>query len=73
MDGPVFDIFRGPSDQNAVWVEAVVGLSQARKRMEEIAAAKPGEYFIFGSSSHSILARIDTRRVWPLEQGAKSA
>jgi hypothetical protein len=61
MDEPTFDIFRGVTHKDAVWVEAVAGLSKARERMEEIAAGSPGKYFVFGPSSHPILARIDTR------------
>ena len=60
MDEPTFGIFRGATDRDAVWIEAVAGLSSARQRMEEIAAASPGQYFVFGQQSHSILARIDT-------------
>jgi hypothetical protein len=33
-------------------VEAVPGLSNARKRMEELAAAVPGRYFVFDTHSH---------------------
>lgn len=61
MKDPVFDIFSGTTDNDAVWLEAVAGLSSARDRMEEIAAQSPGQYFVFGQQDHSILARIDTR------------
>ncbi len=57
---PNFDIFSGAPDKNAVWVECVRGLSNARERMEQIAAKKPGRYFLFSLLSHSILARIET-------------
>jgi hypothetical protein len=57
---PTFDIFSGASDKDALWVEAVEGWSQAGERMEEIAAEKPGKYFLFSAASHSILARIET-------------
>jgi hypothetical protein len=73
MDEPTFDIFSGANDKDAVWIESVAGLTQARERMQKIALDKPGQYFVFGPSSHSILARIDTRRVWPLQRKAKSA
>lgn len=52
---PNFDIFRGLPDKNAVWVEAVEGLSAARDRMEQIARDKPGNYFVFSRMDHSIL------------------
>lgn len=60
MKEPTFDIFRGASEKDAVWVGAVEGLSNARGRMEQIAGEKPGIYFLFSSSSRSILDRIET-------------
>ena len=57
---PTFDIFSGASDKDALWVEAVQGLARARERMEEIAAEKPGQYFLFSTASHAILGRIET-------------
>jgi hypothetical protein len=57
---PKFDIFSGAPDKDAVWVECVRGLSNARERMEQIAAKKPGRYFLFSNLSHSILAKIET-------------
>jgi hypothetical protein len=57
---PNFDIFSGVPDKNAVWVECVRGLSNARERMGQIAAEKPGRYFLFSLQSHSVLARIET-------------
>ena len=62
MKEPTFDIFYGTSDKNAVWIEAVEGLSNARARMEEIAATHPGQYFVFSATSHSILVRTETFR-----------
>jgi len=63
----IFDIFEGTDDSDAVWIQVVEGLSDARQRMEEIAAAKPGQYFVFDPESHSVVARIDTGKVlsWP--------
>ena len=60
MGEPVFDIFAGASDEEAIWIEAVEGLSNARERMGQIAAEKPGRYFVFSCADHSILARIET-------------
>jgi len=56
---PTFDIFSGASGKDALWVEAAQGLARARERMEEIAAGKPGQYFLFSTASHSILGRIE--------------
>ena len=55
---PRFDIFSGTPDKDAVWVECVCGLSNARERMERIAAQKPGRYFLFSVLSHSVLVKI---------------
>jgi hypothetical protein len=57
---PRFDIFSGQIDKNALWIETVEGLSNARERMEQIAAEKPGQYFIFSSLSHAVLAQVET-------------
>ena len=60
MKEATFDIFSGESDKDAVWIDSVDGLSKAREHLEEIAAKKPGKYFLFSSSSSSILLRIET-------------
>jgi len=60
MENRIFDIFAGSSDADALWVEAVEGLSNARERMEQIAAEKPGRYFVFCSRDHTILAQVET-------------
>ncbi|HWF38236.1 MAG TPA: hypothetical protein VG322_06945 [Candidatus Acidoferrales bacterium] len=57
---PRFDIFSGHIDKNALWIETVEGLSNARERMEQIATEKPGQYFIFSPMSHAVLAQIET-------------
>ena len=75
MHEPTFHIFMGTFDKDAEWLEAVEELSIARQRMEEIAAAAPGRYFVFGQDSHAVLARMDTRKsvVIPFHRKAKSA
>jgi hypothetical protein len=47
MSEPTFDIFSGTSDKDAYWLEFVEGLSKARERLEQIAAARPGAYFLY--------------------------
>lgn len=64
MQQPVrrtFDIFSGV-DQDALWIEAVEGLEEARKRMREIAAGSPGDYFIFDTGAGQIVDRIQSSR-----------
>jgi len=58
---PLFDIFSGVPDKNAVWIETVAGLSNARARMEAIAAQEPGHYFVFSPRDHTILAKTETQ------------
>lgn len=54
-----FDIFSGVFERNALWVEAVQGLDHATKRMEQIASQKPGQYFVFCSTTHAVVASTD--------------
>jgi hypothetical protein len=60
MNVPQYDIFSGALDKNALWLEAVDGLGPAFERMKQIAANSPGTYFVFCSSTHKVLASIDT-------------
>ena len=60
MTEPTFDIFSGQPDKDAIWLEAIGGLSNAREHMEQIAARKPGKYFLFAPTGNSILAQIET-------------
>jgi hypothetical protein len=60
MKEPLFDVFSGVSERDAVWRECVEGLSNARQRMQQMAASVPGAYFVYSPLSHSILVKIDT-------------
>jgi hypothetical protein len=66
MAEPTFDIFSGMPGESAIWLEAVMGLANARHRMEQIAAKTPGKYFLFSIQSHAVIERIDTGK--PLER-----
>jgi hypothetical protein len=59
---PTFDIFKGATKRNAERIESVAGLLSALYRIEEIAAAKPGQYFLFDSRNRSTLVKIDSRK-----------
>ncbi len=61
MSEETFDIFSGAPEEYGSWVEAIEGLSSAQQRMEQIAAEKPGKYFLFSSADQSILTQVDTR------------
>lgn len=61
MREPTYDIFRGAiGSGEEVWVEAVSGLLKAHHRMEQIAAAKPGLYFLFDLHTNVVVASADT-------------
>ena len=64
-----FDVFSGNSDRDAMWIESVVGIDQARARMQEIAESEPGRYFIFYARSGRVIVRIETK---PQDKKAKS-
>jgi hypothetical protein len=55
-----FDIFGGLTKQEAVWLESVEGLENARKRMVDIADKKPGAYLIYSVSTDEILVTMNT-------------
>jgi hypothetical protein len=59
---PKFDIFSGSVDKDAIWIEAVEGLGNAKDRMDELAAKSPGKYFVFCGFSHTVMAVTDTRK-----------
>ena len=63
MKEPTFDIFTGTSEKNAIWLESVDGLSNARARMHDIAARIPGLYFVFSVGSRSVVAQIESETV----------
>jgi hypothetical protein len=72
LESDRFDIFSGPPDKDAAWLEAVVGIDRARERISEIAASAPGEYFIFHARSHGILGHLHGTPavISPLRKGA---
>lgn len=57
---PFFDIFRGRlPDADVDWIDSVEGLGAARERMQAIAAARPGPYFVFSAKYGIVFAAID--------------
>jgi len=59
---PAFAIFRGTSEQDGEWIGTVTGLLSALHRIEKIAAANPGRYFLFDSRNRSAIVKIDSRK-----------
>lgn len=61
MPLPVFALFSGHFENNdAVWIAAEEGLAESYQKMLQIAAAKPGPYFVFSSYTRKCVASIDT-------------
>lgn len=60
MSNPQFDIFSGSPPNNAVWLESISDFDQAFARMKQIAAEKPGPYFVFSQSSQMLVASTDS-------------
>jgi len=71
MREPTFDIFFGTSDRDAVWLECIVGLSEARQRLEHIAAVRPGAYFLYDHASRSVIAKSGTTKQLEIEFAEK--
>jgi hypothetical protein len=42
MKEPLFDVFSGTSEKDAAWRESVERLSNAQRRMEQLAVNVPG-------------------------------
>jgi len=69
---PTYDIFAGRyGDTNVRWIEAVQGLGAANEQMKELAAKKPGPYFVFEAHTHMMLASVDT--TLPEQRAAKKS
>ena len=65
-----FDILSGAIDKNALWLERVEGLENAKRSMDEIAIKSPGRYFVFCGFSHTVVAQIDMSSEVPSEETA---
>ena len=57
-----FDLFAGSGDKDAMWLETVEGLDNARSRMERLAAQVPGQYFVFSVHNCAVVAKTDTTK-----------
>jgi hypothetical protein len=60
MKVPIYDIFAGAEEEDAVWLEAVEGLGPACTRAREFASDTPGNYYVFCPQTRKILFSIDT-------------
>lgn len=55
MQNAVFDIFKKAPDGKPVWMDAVPDISTAERRVAELKAREPGEYFVFSQQTHQIV------------------
>ena len=61
MQLPMYYIFSGAfRGKDVMWLESVKGLGAADERMKQLAAEKPGPYFVLSADTHSVFASIDT-------------
>lgn len=60
MKEPLLVIFRDCPEKGVAWAESGYGLANAQRRMDQIAAEKPGVYFLFDLETASIVARTNT-------------
>jgi len=56
-----FDILKRDRRGNHILLAAVNDLETARLRLSQLAAATPGEYFVFDTRTHQI---VDAMRHW---------
>src|SRR5580698_6276757 len=51
MSNTTYDLFKGNSRENAIWIGAVEGLEAATERMNRLAAKESSDYFLFQSGN----------------------
>ncbi len=50
-----YQIFRKVGDNTTVLIEAVKGIEEAQKRVEELNSAGPDQYFVFDSAAAKVI------------------
>jgi hypothetical protein len=53
-----FDIFKRDRRGKHILLAVVSDLATARRRLSELASLAPGEYFVFDSRTHQIIAAM---------------
>jgi hypothetical protein len=54
-----YDIFEKTSNKDAVWLEAVQGLQQAKKRLLHYRSNSTGEYLVFDAAEAKFIDVMD--------------
>ena len=49
------DIFKKDARGSPIWLDAVADLETARRRLEELVATRPGEYFAFDRITRKVI------------------
>ncbi len=63
MEESMFHIYAGTPGGNSKWLESASELASAQKRMEDLAAKTPGQYFIFNVWTSCILSQLNTQKL----------
>lgn len=58
----IFEIFARKPDGELLWLESIRGREAAQFQMQARATQKPGPYFMFSTTTFSVVARIDTSK-----------
>lgn len=56
MATPHLDILKRQNDGSFIWIESVADIESARSRLNVLAGANPGEYFVFDQRQQQIVA-----------------
>jgi hypothetical protein len=51
----IYDIFRNFPDSGPIWMEAVQGLENVVGRLKILVQTRPGDYFVYDSTSAKII------------------
>jgi hypothetical protein len=51
----MYDIFKKMPGDSPIWIEAVEGLEQVKKRLGQLPSASPGEYLVYDPASRSFI------------------
>jgi len=60
---PHLDILKRQSDGSFIWIETVADIDSARHRLNVLAGANPGEYFVFDQRQQQIVATTGRRTI----------
>jgi hypothetical protein len=58
-----FDVFKRLSNGNTLWITAVEGFGDAKKRMARLAMISSGEYFVY-LQGQGIVAELSAEQQW---------